>query len=153
MNALVFENYRFRMTLLGATGKNDIYEKAARQKLKQFDVLWYQQDRDIPEICKTAKALIRIADDVLAGGTGDGEELAHPWNNCTPDEMFSLMRQYRRLCISKNPARACRIEEVRQLDKESNALYQAFRESGYPGFPAYVDRQCEIRRKILSHFP
>ena len=151
------EDVTFRQFLIGADEqKAQIFEQATALLLEPIlQVDWRQQEninssdkeQQLNSACATADKVNRIADDILAGGTGTGKKLLSPWKQYTPEEMVALMQELTTLC-DNDPKERCAKEDFFKFSDAVDLLEQEFSE-GKISAPAYVDGMSEQVKKAI----
>lgn len=144
---LVRQNLDLRLRFLQNEELMSVYEAAVAEQSAQVGQWIAEGQWD--GVCREVFGMIAAADDVLAGGNGQGRPLKTPWSKCTPEKMLSLANEYDLICLPSRRIENCAREELTPLRRELIYL-KAQAGKGDLTAARYVDRTCELYRDLLK---
>ena len=95
----------------------------------------------LSQICKEIDAVIDIADDIQAGGSGAGKKKLKPWKKYTPGQMVDLMEELTVICETDSDEK-CAGDEFFKFSQQADELEKKFG-NGEISAPAFVDGMAE----------
>ena len=126
--------------------KIEAFQAVAMPAMQRIQDLHYatveQEDKKaLAQICKEIDAVIDIADDIQAGGSGTGKKKLKPWKKHTPAEMVDLMEELTVIC-EEDSNNKCAGDEFFKFSELVDELEKKF-DSGEISAPAFVDGMAE----------
>jgi hypothetical protein len=113
---------QYRLRCLDGLSRLDVFRMAATphsQRISEARIGNASAKQAMVVICRETKALIAIADDVLAGGDGLSELKKSPWQGVTPDDVLKRRNEVMQLCKGQL---VCYQKAMADYEKEMGAL-------------------------------